>query len=200
MINLLFNLLSEQTKSKENQFWNFFKANIKSFEECKPPIKKEIKTELDKYCKGLDFGITMKFQNSKIENTVFITAHGDYTKFDTILNLVKTAPKFKDFKVEAFNPPSHIPDSIVLNDIKISTDEIYYKRITNQNGNYDLEIFLPIKLDSTSKNVQNVIGELLYKGIGELALSKIRTFTIDITQTKKNLGQRKLKEITSEYF
>lgn len=200
MINLLFNLLSGQTKSKENEFWNFFKDNIKNFEECKPPIKEEIKKELDKYCQGLDFGITMKIYNSKIENNLFITAHGDFTKFDTILKLVKAAPNFKDFKVVAFNPPSNIPDSIELNNLKISTDDIYYKRISNQNGYYDLEIFMPIKLDSTSKNVQNVIGELLYEGIGELALSKIKTFTIDITQTKKNLGQRKLKEITSEYF
>jgi len=200
MINLLFNLLSGQIKNKEKEFWNFFKDNIKNFEECKPPMKKEVKAELEKYCQELDFGITMKFHNSKIENALFITAHGDYTKFDTILKLVKAAPKFEDFKVVAFNPPSYIPDSIELNNLNISTDEINYKRIKNQNGNYDLEIFLPITFDSTSKNVQNAIGELLYEGIGELALSKISSITIDVSQTKQNLGQRKIKEITSEYF
>lgn len=193
------NLLSCQTKEKI--FWDFFQERVKSFEDFQiPQTTHEVNIKLQEYCKGLSTGYVMSFGNQQVEKQLFISANGDKSKFDSLLFLVSSAPKFRDFKVIAFNPPSYIAESLDLSNDTIPSSDIYYEIVSDTINQLKLYLFLPLKYTLNEEEIGKGLMEMINEGLGEYDFSRITS--IEISQLKENskIKLRKLSDLRFDSF
>lgn len=93
-------------------FWNYFTTNQKTIanlqnepESTHKKINFWLNRNLNNYCKHLDF-LLFYPRNPKEKNQIIITANGNPLYFNYVENLVKAAPRIKNWEVKAFIQPS----------------------------------------------------------------------------------------------
>ncbi len=100
---LLLTLISVQLMADENEFWSWFskhQLDIEKYESGDEKLLDEIMSELHKYNENLYF----EFSTHEKLNEFIITAEGETQQFESVFNLVNSAPKFENWKIIALKP------------------------------------------------------------------------------------------------
>ncbi|MGY5353171.1 hypothetical protein ACXGQW_11560 [Wenyingzhuangia sp. IMCC45533] len=105
LLFIIFGFSLMNNKTKEDKFWNWFSKNHKKIylgienDDEKEKIYDAISSKLKRIEPDLTFELSPKLNDNTRELT--ISAEGDIKHFSTVRNLVKKAPKLKNWKFNA---------------------------------------------------------------------------------------------------
>jgi hypothetical protein len=169
---------------KINIFWNWFQDNnqtIKNLIQETPINQKQIcywlNKQLDYYCKELDFMIVFpKKENQKTE--LIITANGNPSYFNQVIELINNAPVLRHWKFTAFIQPTENIDKIIesldepyiMQEITIKTNKIKFLPLNYNNKIKQLNIVIYLKnykIHCNTKMLQQAIYIILQDLLGE---------------------------------
>ena len=128
------------TKNKEQTFWNWFSKNEElyfHFEKNQEVLFSKLKTELEKIHPDLVFEFSPIFENGIRE--FVISADDIKSIFPIVVDLVKQAPTFKNWKVIAFRQPHNDVTAINYQDLTINFEDIFF-RYAKDSGQIGLEL------------------------------------------------------------
>ena len=117
-------------ESKDEQFWDWFVENSGRISESssEPAVLKQVADKLSKVSPGLGFEIEQK--ESKPRNFV-ISANGVTKLFETVVKLVKVAPKMDGWKIVAFRQRTKSSDVAI---------EVSNKKYDSKKINFSYEL------------------------------------------------------------
>ena len=164
----LLGLASCNSKTKEEKFWDWFKANESSYY-SESGNRKELFSELRTQLQAIDENLTFEFtpiQKNHVKELT-ISADGIASSFPTVSALVTKAPRIRNWKFNAFR--QRIPgDNIEINyegpGIKIAYNDLYF-RYAKDSAKLGLE--LNIRNYTDSEDFKNATYVLLDGLIGE---------------------------------
>ncbi len=90
--------------ANDQDFWKWFLQNqskIEALKNADDPILAHLLEQLHKYNEHL----FLELSTNAEEKELVITAEGDSEHFESVRNLIATAPKLKNWKFTAFRPP-----------------------------------------------------------------------------------------------
>ena len=167
-IVLLTGLTSCSSKTKEEKFWDWFKANEYSYY-SESGNREELFSELHTELQAIDENLTFEFipiQKNHVKELT-ISADGIVSSFPAVSALVRKAPHLKHWKISAFR--QRVPgDDIEINyeglGLKIAYDDIYF-RYAKDSAKLGLE--LNVRNYRDSEDFRNATYVLLDGLIGE---------------------------------
>lgn len=172
LIILMLSIFNQE--SKEEKFWKWFEENQEVYYndlenvEIRDEAFEQLSINLKNVHEDLVFEFSPKNKNNVREFT--ISADGLEEVFPAVEELIKKAPKLKNWKFNAFRQPISGDDfEINYGDFEIGYDDIFY---ISQNSNGKLGITLKIKNYDGKGDTQNAIYILLDNLIGEYSVVK----------------------------
>lgn len=165
---ILLVLFSCSSKTKEERFWDWFKAKESSYYP-EAGDREELFTELRTQLQGIDENLTFQFapiQKNKIKELT-ISADGIVSSFPAVSSLVSKAPHLKNWKISAFRQRVPGDDMGIEYDglgVKIAYSDIFF-RYAQDSTKLDLE--LSIHNYQESEEFKNATYVLLDGLIGE---------------------------------
>lgn len=153
------------TKNKAQNFWNWFSKNEElyfHFEKNQEILFFKLKTELEKIHPDLVFEFSPIFENGIRE--FVISADGIKSIFPIVIDLVKQAPTFKNWKVIPFRQPHDDVTAINYQDLTINFEDVFF-RYAKDSGQIGLELNIRGFYESPEWSVavfillDNVLGE-----------------------------------------
>lgn len=182
----LLGLASCNSKTKEEKFWDWFRANESSYYSesgNREELLNELRTELQAIDENLTFEFTPIQKNHVKELT--ISADGIVSTFPTVSALVSKAPRIKNWKFSAFRQRT-LGDDLAIDyeglGIKIAYNDIYF-RYTEDSAKLGLE--LNIRNYKDSENFKNATYVLLDGLIGEYDMGT-RVSSIDFKKLQES--------------
>jgi hypothetical protein len=198
--------------SKEQQFWDWFKANEAKFfflnqindDDEKETILDDLLSHLHEYCDHLFFEVG-GYPDEKQD--LIITAEGNIDYFDKVEFLVKQAPQLEYWNVIAFKP---VVDggTIEYNGIKLNPETMCFDPLSNKSSQ---KIGLRIYIDNYNSNnkkdfltatylvLDNILGEksnamdIGYVDIETLPSIPEREELIELTKLPRYIKWKKSK-------
>ena len=181
-MNLKHNIMKTTTT-----FWTFFTTNQKTIANLQnepDSTYKRIDTQLERklknYCHHLDY--LLFFPKRKTEKPqIIITANGNPLYFKYVENLVKSAPKIKNWEIKAFVQPSSIiekmkqglDDPYIFCDLVLKTSELKFAQLNPYDQKKKLDIIVYLK-DYTIYCDNSILLEaifmILYDLLGEKSM------------------------------
>lgn len=190
---LITGLASCNSKSKEEKFWDWFKANESSYY-SESGDRKELFSELRTELQAIDENLTFEFapiQKNQVKELT-ISADGIVSSFPAVLSLINKAPHIKNWKISGFR--QRVPgDDIEINyeglGMKIAYKDIYF-RYMQDSAKLGLE--LNIRNCKDSENFKNATYVLLDGLIGEYDMGT-RISSIDFKMLEDSDSHKLLK-------
>ena len=181
-MNLKHNIMKTTTS-----FWNYFTTNQKTIANLQnepDSTYKRINTQLEKklknYCHHLDYLLFFpKIQGEKPQ--IVITANGNPLYFSYVENLVKAAPKLKNWDITAFLQPKTEIEKMKLGrdepyvfcDVVLKTSELKFAQLNPNDQKKKLDIVVYLK-DYTIYCDNTILLEavfmILYDLLGEKSM------------------------------
>ena len=188
-------------KTKEEIFWRWFeKNNFRYLEDVDNTLLREsLFNDIDVELKRVHKELTFEFEpiDKNGCRTLTISADGLKENFPAVMKLVESAPKIKNWKINAFR--QRVPGDyleISLGDFKISYSDIFFK-YTEDDTKIGVELF--IKDYNGTGQIQNAVYLLFDSLIGEYdtetIISWINWSRLDESETADLLPFIKLREV-----
>jgi hypothetical protein len=127
-------------KTKEQKFWDWFSERSEhyfDFEKEQEKLFNELKLRLNRINKDLTFEFGPISKDKQRE--FIISADGIKKSFPEVINLVKAAPEFSNFKIIAFRQPHIDFTQIIFKDIQIDFKDVFF-RYGKDNGKIGIEL------------------------------------------------------------
>jgi hypothetical protein len=127
-------------KTKEQKFWDWFSEKSElyfDFENEQEKLFNELKLRLNKINRDLTFEFGPILQNKQRE--FIISADGIKKSFTDVIDLVKAAPEYSNFKIIAFRQPHLDFTQINFKDIQIDFKDVFF-RYGKDNGKIGIEL------------------------------------------------------------
>ncbi len=169
-------------------FWKWFEENSAKFfflnqienEEEKEKILDDFLEHLHQYSDKLFFEIGGHPDETQ---ELIITAEGNLDYFPKVEELVKQAPKLKDWNIIAFKPPKEFGFITHYNNIKLNPQEMWFLSLESSNASELIELKIFIRdfdnqqaddyLFATAIVLDNLLGEKLHaKNITHLEIAE----------------------------
>lgn len=168
-------------------FWSYFAANQKTIATLlKQPdnIYQKVNAQLDKklknYCHHLDY--LLFFSKRKGEKPqIIITANGNPLYFKYVENLLKVAPKLKNWEIKAFLQPraaiekmkQGLDDPYIFCDLVLKTSELKFAPLNSDEQKKKLDLIVYLK-DQTIYCDNTILLEavfmIMYDLLGEKSM------------------------------
>lgn len=177
-----------------NRFWNWFEKNQHQYlflnqvdEVEKERLLNEFLENLHIYCDGLFFSIGGHPKDEKID--IIITAEGIIEHFDKVEQLVKKAPKLKDWKVIAFKQPGDPGFKIDFGNREFDPDQtIFIPLISEEDPNaIGIHVCYPDYDEEDRSLFMSATFLMLDALIGEKATS-LDIHYLDVINTPDDIG------------
>ncbi|GAA4025571.1 hypothetical protein GCM10022409_06960 [Hymenobacter glaciei] len=192
---LLTGLTSCNSKTKEENFWDWFKTHESSYY-SESGNREELFSELGTELHAIDENLTFEFipvQKNHVKELT-ISADGIVSSFPAVSALVSKAPSIKNWKFSAFRQRTP-GDDIEINyeglGMKIAYDDIFF-RYTKDSAKLGLE--LNIRDYKDSENFKNATYVLLDGLIGEYDMGT-RIGSIDFRKLQESERDKLFKII-----
>ena len=168
-------------------FWNYFTTNQKTISNLQnepDSTYKRINTQLEKklknYCHHLDY--LLFFPKRKTEKPqIIITANGNPLYFSYVKNLVKAAPKIKNWQIKAFLQPSTeiekmkqgLDEPYIFCDLVLKSSEIKFAPLNPNDQKKKLDIIVYLKdytIYCDNQILLEAVFMILYDLLGEKSI------------------------------
>lgn len=142
-----------------NSFWNYFTTNQKTIanllnepDSTYRTINTQLEKKLKNYCHHLDY--LLFFPKRKTERPqIVITANGNPLYFSYVENLVKAAPKLKDWQIKAFLQPTAeiekmkqgLDEPYIFCDLVLKSSELKFTHLNPNDQKKKLDIIVYLK-------------------------------------------------------
>ena len=168
-------------------FWSYFTTNQKTIANIQNEsdsvfntINKQLDRKLKNYCHHLDY--LLLFPKRKGQKTqIIITANGNPIYFSYVENLVKAAPKHKNWDIKAFMQPRKeiekmkqgLDEPYIFCDLVLKSSELKFTPLNYDNQRKKLDIVVYLK-DYTIYCYNQILLEavfmILYDLLGEKSM------------------------------
>lgn len=155
-----------------NNFWNLYlkseKNLLSSFNEGDKYQNKDI-AALNNELKKIDASLEIEIKpNTKDKRVLTITANGISELFPAVIKIAKTAPKNRDWDIEALRQRAELPIQIEYKDSILDSDNTEFSYEIRDDKKIDLKVYYP---NNTEDNL--VITYIFLDGIiGEYDTTK----------------------------
>lgn len=164
--------------NKIDEFWNWIKENHSSLSQIedldeinKDVLLNELLIKLHNYCDKLFFEIGSDPNSENME--LIITPEGDQKYFNHVYNLIKNAPKIKNWEFIALKPPMGVNFETNFEGIYLNPKVTWFLPLENQANPMSVGIRICINGYESLKNnkwlnsavikmIETVIGEKSY--------------------------------------
>lgn len=173
--------------SKEEIFWNWFRANNSQYYylnqivnlEKKEKLLDDFLNKLHEYCDKLFFEIG-GVPNEPQE--LIISAEGDINYFNKVEALVEKAPIINDWQIIAFKPPMGVDFVTDYEGIRLDPKEIWFLPLENENTPQTLGLMMCLPNYDPQK--ENIILEGCYQLLDTILGEK--SLALDIQHVEVN--------------
>jgi hypothetical protein len=188
-------------KSNEEVFWNWFSENTNAyfhFEQNQEALFSLLKAKLAKIHPDLTFEFSPVFEDGTRE--FVISADGIKSVFPIVMNLVKQAPIFKNWKIIAFRQPHKGTTQINYEKLIINVDDVFFRYAKNL-GKIDLELNIRGFYESPEWSaaafilLDNILGEYHT----EMSLSYINKKVLNENEVSMLFPIKALPKIIQDY-
>lgn len=160
-------------RNSASAFWKWFEANNSAYSfinEVEPAVKEALLDELlynlHIYCNKLYFEIGGNQE-------LIITAEGNITYFESVIDLISSAPKINDWTFIAFIPARDVEYDINYEDVNLVSKEIWFEPLEHPDkpdaigiklytANYELIKDSKFLDAAINKLAESMIGEKLF--------------------------------------
>ena len=168
-------------------FWNYFitkQKTITNLQNEPDTTYQKINTQLEKklknYCHHLDY--LLFFPKKKTEKPqIIITANGNPLYFSYVENLVKAAPKLKNWQIKAFVQPSSkiekmkqgLDEPYVFCDVVLKSSDLKFTQLNSNDQKKKLDIVVYLKdytIYCENQILLEAIFMILYDLLGEKSM------------------------------
>lgn len=168
-------------------FWNYFTTNQKTIANIQnepDSTYKKINTELERrlknYCHHLDYLLFFPKKNGE-KPQIIITANGNPLYFSYVENLVKAAPKIKNWDIKAFLQPSSkiekmkqgLDEPYIFCDLVLKTSELKFAPLNPDDQKKKLDVIVYLKdytIYCENKILLEAVFMILYDLLGEKSM------------------------------
>lgn len=183
-------------------FWSFFNTNQKTianlhYESASiyRTINKQLDRRLKNYCHHLDYFLFFPKQKNE-KPQLIITANGNPLYFSYVENLVKAAPKLKNWEIKAFVQPSSkiekmkqgLDEPYIFCDLVLKTSELKFALLDPEEKKKKLDIIVYLK-DYTIYCDNTILLEavfmVMYDLLGEKSMVEDLNF-VQLAQMPEN--------------
>ena len=191
-------------KNTVNYFWSWFKEHNSKFKNLNTLSAKERKHymfwldwQLHFYCPGIDFIMVLP-SGATTKTQMIITANADENFFDKVEEVVKFAPKLKDWDFTAFVQPTADIDEMsvgldkpfIYKDISIKASELRFMPFEYEGGKkIDMLVYLPNFTElGGDENLYEAVFIIIQDFIGEKSLAEnINFFELDQLSVEEDM-------------
>lgn len=168
-------------------FWNYFITNQKTITNLQnepdttyQKINTQLEKKLKNYCHHLDY--LLFFPKKKTEKPqIIITANGNPLYFSYVENLVKAAPKLKNWQIKAFVQPSSkiekmkqgLDEPYVFCDVVLKSSDLKFTQLNSNDQKKKLDIVVYLKdytIYCENQILLEAIFMILYDLLGEKSM------------------------------
>ena len=168
-------------------FWNYFITNQKTITNLQnepdttyQKINTQLEKKLKNYCHHLDY--LLFFPKKKTEKPqIIITANGNPLYFSYVENLVKAAPKLKNWQIKALVQPSSkietmkqgLDEPYVFCDVVLKSSDLKFTQLNSNDQKKKLDIVVYLKdytIYCENQILLEAIFMILYDLLGEKSM------------------------------
>lgn len=199
--------------SREEIFWNWFKANSSKYYYLNQMADFEKEKLLDEFLKQLhNYCDKLFFEIGGVPNEpqeLIISAEGNTDYFDKVETLVAKAPQIEDWQIIAFKPPMGVDYVTEYEGIKLDPHEIWFLPLDNEDDPkaLGLKICLPnynskkekVLLEGCYQILDTILGEksvaldLQHVEVDKLPKKPEEKGLIELSELPKYITWRKTK-------